>query len=294
VPTAAGLAPGNPPRFLALVVIALLASGPPARARAPMAGEGDAVTATLCEIIAASARANGLPVAFFTRLIWQESGLRRNVTSPAGAQGIAQFMPGTAAMRGLANPFDPEQAIPESAKYLSELAAQFGNLGLAAAAYNAGPAQTGRWLAGQGELPLETQDYVLSITGRDALTWSKAGPAPPAAGEAYGPNRPCEAIVAALRRAAPQEQGASLFAPWGVQLAGNFSKALALAAFARAQDRYRAVIGAAEPFVLAGRLRSRGARAYFRVRLPAATRTQAEQLCGRIHAIGGSCIVLRS
>ena len=48
-------------------------------------------------------------------------------------------MPETAATRGLDDPFDPKKAIPEAAHYLSELRKQFGNLGLAAAAYNAGP-----------------------------------------------------------------------------------------------------------------------------------------------------------
>src|SRR5205814_6611619 len=61
--------------------------------------------------------------------------------SPKGAEGIAQFMPGTAAERGLANPFDPEQAIPHAARFLAELKRRFGNLGMAAAAYNAGPAR---------------------------------------------------------------------------------------------------------------------------------------------------------
>ena len=53
--------------------------------------------------------------------------------------GVAQFMSGTASERGLADPFDPATAIPASAKLLAELARRFGNLGLSAAAYNAGP-----------------------------------------------------------------------------------------------------------------------------------------------------------
>jgi len=81
-------------------------------------------------------------------LIWQESSFRPGVSSGAGAQGVAQFMPGTAAERGLANPFDPEQAIPKSAELLADLRQRFGNLGLAAAAYNGGPARVEAWLAG--------------------------------------------------------------------------------------------------------------------------------------------------
>src|ERR671926_1602647 len=54
----------------------------------------------LCRLIETSARASGLPVPFLTRLIWQESGFRITVISRAGAQGVAQFMPGTARERG--------------------------------------------------------------------------------------------------------------------------------------------------------------------------------------------------
>jgi soluble lytic murein transglycosylase-like protein len=58
--------------------------------------------------------------------------------SRAGAQGVAQFMPATARWRCLADPFDSLEAIAQSAKLLRDLRREFGNLGLAAAAYNAG------------------------------------------------------------------------------------------------------------------------------------------------------------
>ena len=154
--------------------------------------ETDNALATLCGIVEASAKTEGLPVAFFTKLIWRESSFRPTAVSPAGAQGVAQFMPGTASERGLVDPFDPASAIPASAKFLGELKRRFGNLGLAAAAYNAGQTAVGNWLAGKGSLPFETQDYVLAITGRDAEEWrsdkppvskpaAAAPPAPPPA-----------------------------------------------------------------------------------------------------------------
>jgi hypothetical protein len=83
-------------------------------------------------------------------------------------------------------------------------------------------------------------------------------------------------------------------APWGVQLAGNFSKPLALASFARAQQRLVRVIGDTRPMIIGTRLRSRGTRPFYRVRLPADTRIAAEALCHRIRSAGGSCVVLRS
>jgi len=83
-------------------------------------------------------------------------------------------MPETAAAVGLDNPFDPLQAIAASARLLRNLARQFGNLGLAAAAYNAGPRRIQDWLARRGKLPAETQHYVRTITGRQAETWKAA------------------------------------------------------------------------------------------------------------------------
>src|SRR4051812_15308653 len=93
---------------------------------------------TLCETIDQSAAAYDLPTEFFARLIWRESRLQANAVSSAGAQGIAQFMPQTAALRNLDDAFDPAQALPASAHYLDDLRDRFGNLGLAAAAYNSG------------------------------------------------------------------------------------------------------------------------------------------------------------
>src|SRR5947209_16691164 len=126
-------------------------------------------------MIDSSARAQSLPVVFLTRLIWQESNFQANAVSPAGARGIAQFMPGTASGRGLADPFDPESAIPKAASLLAELRNQFGNLGLAAAAYNAGPGRVARYVAEQADLPAETQDYVSIITRHSAEEWRKDG-----------------------------------------------------------------------------------------------------------------------
>src|SRR5216683_2965342 len=120
-----------------------------ALAATPAAAQGETIDQALCRMIEGAAASHRVPVDFFTRLIWQESSFRPGVISGAGAQGVAQFMPGTAAERGLADPFDPEQAIPKSAELLADLRTRFGNLGLAAAAYNGGPARVEAWLAGK-------------------------------------------------------------------------------------------------------------------------------------------------
>ena len=126
----------------------------------------------VCQTIADAAAANGLPASFLARLLWIESGFRSSVVSPAGAIGVAQFMPQTAIERGLSDPRDPLQAIYHAASLLIDLDRQFGNLGLAAAAYNAGAARVTKWLQGQSGLPLETEVYVRAITGRRAEDWA--------------------------------------------------------------------------------------------------------------------------
>jgi hypothetical protein len=259
----------------------LILSSAPARA----VDSADAV----CRLVAAAARSRDLPVAFLTRLVWRESSFRRDAVSPVGAQGIAQFMPGTAHERGLADPFDPEQAIPEAAALLSELRGHFGNLGLAAAAYNAGSARVAAWLGGHGALPAETEDYVRAVTGRPAEDWADRRPDPAQHDD------PCPDTLAAIGRSLPAAAARSvLFAPWGVQLAGAFSRAAALAAYRRQQSLYATTLGDLQPMVVGGRKPGRGFRAFYQVRAPAASRAVAERLCGTLLKAGGACSVLRS
>jgi len=301
-------------KVVALAAVVFCLSG---RAYADAGAETDNALATLCGIVEASAKAEGLPADFFTKLIWRESSFRPDAVSPAGAQGVAQFMPGTASERGLIDPFDPASAIPASAKFLGELKRRFGNLGLAAAAYNAGETAVANWLANKGSLPFETQDYVLAITGHDAEEWRSDKPPTASAPPASAPSAPaspasaprastpaaappasspsCLSLIATLRVTAPSSGAVSgWFAPWGVQISASFSKGSALRAFARARHQYASVIGDIQPFVLGSVLRSRGWRPFYRVRLPAQTGGEARKLCDRIEAVGGACAVLRS
>jgi soluble lytic murein transglycosylase-like protein len=126
----------------------------------------------LCSAVASVAKANNLPIPFFANLIWQESNFDTKTISRAGAQGIAQFMPKTAVEFGLINPFEPIHALNVAGKFVRELYEHFGNLGLAAAAYNAGPRRVSEWMAKRGALPTETRNYVLRITGRAADEWA--------------------------------------------------------------------------------------------------------------------------
>ena len=134
----------------------------------------------ICDSVTAETRKHDIPAAFFIRLLYQESGFRPGAISSSGALGIAQFTPETATDRRLDNPFDPLQAIPASALMLRDLHRKFGNLGLAAAAYNAGPKRVQDWLANKIPLPQETQKYVKSITGRPVEMWTVAETGSPA------------------------------------------------------------------------------------------------------------------
>jgi len=270
----------------AIVVVIALWLGVALAAPSDAAGS---VAQSACVIVESAVRASHVPAGLLTRLLWQESRFRADAISPKGAQGIAQFLPATAAEHGLADPFDPEQAIPKAARLLAELDRRFGNFGLAAAAYNAGSDRVTRWLSGAGGLPAETQAYVLALTGRSADEWI----AGPAASEDLGAEpRSCADVTAELRT----ESGSAPIplAPWGVQLSGNFSKAVALFSFARAEQRYLRILGNRRPMILGSVLPSRGTLPFYRVMLPAASRAQADDLCRAIMAQGGACVAERT
>jgi hypothetical protein len=258
----------------------------------------------MCLMIESAARAEDLPLEFFARVIWQESRFQSDAVGPVTrngqrAQGIAQFMPGTASERLLLDPFDPVQALPKSAEFLSELRSQFGNLGLAAAAYNAGPRRVQEWLAGSGNMPQETRNYVLAITGTTIDDWAaigKNGKMPDRA-----PTSNCRQLMALLKRAPnpfvtelEQRVKLSEAKAWGVQLAAGFSRDKALAMYARAIKRLSAVIGDQDPSLLSSIMRTRGNHTFYQVRIGADTRPAADDLCNRIRRAGGACFVLRN
>ena len=258
----------------------------------------------ICLMVESAARAENLPLEFFARVIWQESRFQSDAVGPLTrngqrAQGIAQFMPGTADERRLLDPFDPVQALPKSAEFLHELREQFGNLGLAAAAYNAGPRRVQDWLDGKGSMPSETRSYVFAITGTSIDDWAAAD----RNGKpiAHAPTSNCRELMALLKRApnpfvSELEQRVKLGAdrPWGVQLAAGFNRNRALTAYARAMKRLSAVIGDRDPSLLGSIWRSRGTRTFYQVRIGEETRAAADDLCNRIRRAGGACLVLRN
>jgi soluble lytic murein transglycosylase-like protein len=280
------------------------ADAPPAAAPppAPRRAGGADLRESVCLMIESAARAHNLPLEFFARVIWQESRFQPNVVGPRTrtgdrAQGIAQFMPRTAAERGLLDPFDPVQALPKSAEFLRELADQFGNLGLAAAAYNAGPGRLREFLSARRPLPAETRNYVLAITGISVDEWAASGKREPVPVAKPG----CGELMALLHRAPNPfvqklEERVNLVAvaPWGVQLSAGFSRDQALSSYATLAKRYGEVLAGRDPSLLSTLLRSRGTQPFYQVRVGADTRAAAESLCGSIRRAGGACFVLRN
>jgi hypothetical protein len=265
------------------------------------ASGGADVRESMCLMIESAAQAHGLPLEFFARVIWQESRFNADAVGPRTrsgdkAQGIAQFMPRTAAERGLLDPFDPVQALPKSAEFLRELRDKFGNLGLAAAAYNAGPQRVRDFLTSSRPLPNETRNYVAAITGISVDEWARGGQREP---NAPIPN--CRQLMALLKRApnpfvAKLEERVMLSAvsPWGVQLSAGFSREKALAMYAGAAQRYEKVLAGHDPTILSTVLRTRGSHTFYQIRVGADTRNAADSLCAAIRRVGGACLVLRN
>ncbi len=203
---------------------------------------------TVCEALATAAAANDLPVRFFVRLIWQESRFDPAAISRAGAQGVAQFMPGTAKMRGLEDPFNPTEAIAKSAELLRDLNRDFGNLGLAAAAYNAGPRRVRDWLGGRRSLPNETRAYVNIVTGRPAEEW--------AAGQKnlvetpVENGVPCGGVVGASIPPSSPSPKIKTVKPWGVELVGGPTPIKALARYHELELKYATILTGQETHIV--------------------------------------------
>jgi peptidoglycan DL-endopeptidase CwlO len=132
-------------------------------AAAPAASTASLAGVPYADLFARAGSRHGVDPALLAAVASQESGFDSGAVSPAGAQGLMQFMPATA--RGLGvNPLDPTSAVNGAAKYLSDLTRQFGSTSLALAAYNAGPGTVSR----HGGIPPypETQNYVRAVLSK--------------------------------------------------------------------------------------------------------------------------------
>ena len=275
----------------ALLLCALAATAATGRAHAEDAANPPTAD-DICRAVEEDAAENGLPVEFFARVIWQESRFNARAVSRKGAQGIAQFMPRTADWHGLADPFDPIAALSHSAAYLHELRQKFGNLGLAAAGYNAGPHRVSEWLAGKSALPGETRNYVAIITGWTADEW--ASPAPPQTAETTIPQGiPCTRLANLILAPKPQAQRIAAYVPrWGAQLTANWSESRAWATYRALQKQYAALIGDREPIVLHARMPGMGMATRTIIRIGDDDRRYLLKFCAKLIAAGAACVVL--
>jgi Transglycosylase SLT domain len=248
----------------------------------------------ICRALEQDAAENELPVEFFARVIWQESRFNARAVSNKGAQGIAQFMPATADYRGLVDPFDPIEALKNSARYLRDLKTRFGNLGLAAAAYNAGPGRVAAWLTNHRPLPGETRNYVAIITGWTADEWASATP-PKTAETTIPQGVPCTRLANLILAPKEQAQRMAAYVPrWGMQLTANWSESRAWATYRTIQKQYAALIGDREPIVVRSRGIGLGTAMRYNIRIADDNRTYLDKFCQKLIAAGGACVVLRN
>ncbi len=255
----------SPWRWLTAAVVLLAASLPPAGRAAEPASSRQLV----CQTIEQAASANGLPSGFLARLLWIESRYHESATSPAGAIGIAQFIPPTAAERGLADPHDPIKAIAGAARLLAELRARFGNLGLAAAAYNAGAERVAAWLRRGTQLAQETRLYVLDITGRRVDDWALL---PSSASGAYDSALAgFDCLNAGITHVARNGKRTTV-EPWQARLALGLARAIDVF------NASNATPGRSEPDAQSGQPYS-------------TTRREANSLCETLRATGAACEV---
>jgi hypothetical protein len=204
-------------------------------------------------------------------------------------------MPRTATERRLLDPFNPIEALPKAAEFLRDLRGEFGNLGLAAAAYNAGPRRVHEWMAGVGPMPSETRAYVRAITGASVEQWKmKSGDTDINQRSGLA----CSELMALLKRtsnifvtALEHRISTSAMQPWGVLLISDRSRDRILNRYAALQQHHPTVMAGRYPILF---VRRRSPLPRYQVRIGAETRAAANQLCSRIHKSGGNCVVLRN
>lgn len=247
----------------------------------------------VCQAIERSADRNGLDPHFFARLLWKESLFEANAISPVGAMGIAQFMPGTADLVGLDDPFNPAKAIAASARYLRKLSDGFGNVGMAAVAYNGGENRAARYLAEGGSLPWETQDYVQAITGVTASNWrDKSVRAPDLR---LDKERPFLAACVDLagRRKLREFQTPEHAWPWGVIVATHATQSGVNSQVSRLNKVLRPILGGKRVSYLRRKVAG-GPRKVYTAQIGYSSRGEAFAFCTRLRSFGGRCIVLKN
>ncbi|MCQ0971364.1 lytic transglycosylase domain-containing protein [Paracoccus sp. TK19116] len=255
----------------------------------------DNYVADVCRMIERNAGEQRLDPSFLARLLWKESRFEPSAISPAGAIGIAQFIPSTAEMYDLDDPFNPAQAIAKAAWYLRFLTDAFGNIGLAAVAYNGGENRARRFIEQEAVLPYETQDYVEAITGHNAWAWRDNPPPAEAIKLALSDDAPFlnACIEMAGNRSLREFVSEPRVFPWGVIIASHPSRAGAAQQVTRLNRQLRPILGGQRVSYVRKRLRG-GVRPVYTAQVGYESRRDANAFCIRFKQIGGRCIVLKN
>jgi hypothetical protein len=190
-------------------------------------------------------------------------------------------------------------ALPKAAEFLRELRGEFGNLGLAAAAYNAGPRRVRDYIEGRGGMPAQTRHYVRVITGRTVDDWVNLRGA--GGRDVIAKPTSCHQLAALLTKQPSffvgeleRRVAEGKLRPWGVQLSAGFSRARVLQAYARIERQYRALLENRDPMIIRTVLRSRGTSGFYQVRVGVDSRAAANSLCAALSSKGAACMVLKN
>lgn len=255
----------------------------------------DSYVADVCKLIERNAAQNQLDPSFLARLLWKESRFEPGAISPAGAIGIAQFIPSTAELYDLDDPFNPAQSIAKSAWYLRYLTNTFGNIGLAAVAYNGGENRAARFVQGQTVLPYETQDYVESITGHNAWRWRDNPPPEEEVKLALNEKQPFREACVELagNRSLREFTVEQRTFPWGVILASHPSRSGAQQQVTRLNRSLRPILQGKRIGYVRKRMTG-SARLVYTAQVGYESRSEANAFCIRLKQLGGRCIVLKN
>lgn len=247
-----------------------------------------------CAAIEVFATRHGLDTGFFARLIWQESRFDPNALSHANARGIAQFIPSTARLRGLKDPYNPADALEHSAQYLAEMVRRYGNEGLAAIGYNGGEGRAEGFVQGRGLAP-ETVNYVPIITGLSAEQWRDS---PPEAHDfslapGVGFQQACREMASnrrltAIKRVAPPVK------PWGVQLGFGTSKDAAQTKVRAMTRSCRGQMAGEKLDLIFVKNRVSGRKGFYFARIGRDSRRGAQRLCDSLRRARCTCLVVEN
>lgn len=251
----------------------------------------------VCRVIERAASREGLDKNFLARLIWKESRFEPSAQSHAGAEGIAQFIPSTARIVGLHDPYNPAEAIQVSANYLRRLRDFYGTIGLAAVAYNGGEGRADRFMRDGGTLPYETQDYVQAITGFNAWRWRDDPPAADQVDLRLDGDAPfLDACIRLAGNRQLREFGVAEAAPalpWGVILASHRTRNGAQGQVQRLNRALRPILAGKEVSYVRRTLRKGTPRVYT-AQVGWSSRGEANKFCQKARTVGVNCIVLRN